>query len=227
MISLTPNLEEFDYLVSVDIGIRHLALLLLEYDKTTNTVKDLVWFELIDITKFHHLDLQSEKNCIIPHSKTISDWLQHLFHLHHELFALAKNILIERQPIQGHVAIEQLFFHQFRDKAILIHPRSVHRFFNWNRNKLSYEQRKVESVKILQYRLERTARPWLKSSYEKLERKHDISDAYIQAVFFLHRKQFDSGCRILKIDDNLTSSTSTLSSSVALLNKFQYTPYVY
>lgn len=184
-----PDLNQFEYLVSVDIGIQHLALVLLEFHKETHSIHDVVWFELIDITEFHHLDSCAKESCRIPHSKTISDWLQHIFFLHHELFELAKYILIERQPIQGHTAIEQLFFFKFREKAILIHPRSVHSFFSWTKKGLSYEQRKVESIKIFQYRLARTNREWLIDAFGSMPRKHDVSDAYIQAVLFLHQKQ--------------------------------------
>ena len=183
-----PN-ENYRYILSVDIGIRNLALMLLECEQDYS-IRDIVWFELLDITIFCHLDRESKKTCSLFHSKTISDWLSHVFFLHKELFDLCEIILVEKQPPHGHVSVEQLIFFQFRSKCILIYPRSVHKFFNWG-PEIDYETRKVKSVQILEYRLEHTSRSWLRDEFQKLDRKHDISDAYIQASYFLYKKKIE------------------------------------
>lgn len=180
-----PNTELYKYILSVDIGIKNLGLILLETEQDY-TLRDIIWFELIDITRHPHLD-NDRSCCQLDHSRTISDWLSHVFFLHKELFDLAEVILVENQPLQGHKAVEQLIFHQFRSKVKLIHPRRVHSFMGWSHT-LTYEQRKEKSIQVLQYRLGKTKRDWLIPQFERLSRKHDISDAFIQALFYLDRE---------------------------------------
>jgi hypothetical protein len=49
---------------------------------------------------------------------------------YNEIFNKANFILIERQPLNGFVAVEQIIFGCWREKSILISPNSVHKFFN-------------------------------------------------------------------------------------------------
>lgn len=182
--------EKYRYLLSIDIGIKHLGMILLQCNQDYS-INDIVWFELVDITEFHHLDVASEKTCELFHCKTMADWLSHIFYLHSELFDLSEYILIERQPPQGHVSVEQIIFFQYRKKAVLLHPRSIHKFFGWNSSicaDIDYDKRKERSEEIFRYRLSKTERTWLKEAWEMLPRKHDISDAYLQAVYFCHNK---------------------------------------
>lgn len=184
-LSLLPDKEKYIYILSIDIGIIHMSFILLECNQDY-TLHDIIYFELIDITTFHHLE--KDQQCTIPHTKTFSDWLQHLFLLHGELFDLSKHILIERQPPGGHVVVEQLIFFKYREKAVLIHPRSVHKYMGWSIG-VDYEGRKVKSVEAFKYRLEKLDRSWLVDYFNRLERQHDISDAYVQFLFFIHHKQ--------------------------------------
>jgi hypothetical protein len=195
-IPYTPQPDIYRYIVSVDIGIHHLALVLIETPHDYRS-HDVVWFELIDITRFVHLDDTSKRTCTIPHTRTVSDWLSHVFYLYHELFALADHILIERQPPGGQIAVEQLFFFQYRSKAILIHPNTVHAFFGWHGDRESdseirYQHRKEKSMQVLRYRLAQTARTWLGNELCMYTRQHDIADAYCQAVYFTYRMHVDA-----------------------------------
>ena len=209
-----PN-SNFNYIVSVDVGIKNLALVLIEYTKEY-IFNDIVWFELIDITQHVHLDSESQIDCKLFHSKTITDWLLHVMYLHNELFEYAQYIIIERQPPRGHVAIEQLLFFKYREKAILISPVSVHRFFGWSAE-VNYEQRKEKSVAILKYKLEKTNRPWLHTELNKLKRQHDISDAVLQTLYFLYKKheQLTIEKRLKQYRDN---------SELPFLEKFRHIP---
>jgi hypothetical protein len=184
-----PNTELFRYILSIDIGIKHLGLVLLEVEQDY-TIHDLVWFELVDLTRFEH----DAKHCALPHTKTFADWLAHFFHVYHKLFELCEHVLIERQPPGGHVAVEQLIFYQFRSKAKLIHPRSMHHFFGWSFDPTSdaeqrYNIRKSKSLRVLEYRLKQTPRSWLSTELERLSRQHDIADAYCQSVYFTYCQQ--------------------------------------
>jgi len=186
-----PDRLRFRYVLSVDIGIHHLALVLLELHRETYDIHDVVWFELVDITRFQHLDATHAKQCPLAHTKTVADWLAHLFALNQELFDTCDHILIERQPPGGQLAVEQLFFFHFRQKAILIHPRSVHRFFGWIYSAVDnaeerYAHRKIQSTKVLRRRLGLSPRSWLLCDFDRLARQHDLADAYCQAVFFAY-----------------------------------------
>lgn len=211
---MEPNTEKYRYILSIDIGIKHLALLLIQVNMDY-TIDDVIWFELIDITQFHHLDVESKKKCNLFHANCIADWLMHIFLLHHELFELCESIILERQPIHGHTAIEQLFFFKYREKAVLIHPRTVHKFFRWSKD-IDYEMRKIKSQSIFEYRLDKTTRVWLKDIYQNLERKHDVSDAYIQVVYYcnLKNKQYLQGIRKNKL--------CQLSSEELFFEKFRF-----
>lgn len=195
MASFEPQPDIYRYIVSVDIGIHHLALVLVE-THPDYTLHDLVWFELIDITQFVHLDVTSRRACALPHTRTASDWLAHVFFLYQELFQLADHILIERQPPGGQIAIEQLFFFHFRSKAILIHPNAVHAFFGWRVDTEDaqdrYQYRKEKSLHVLQYRLSQTPRTWLLPELERFVRHHDIADAYCQVVYFAYQKHLEA-----------------------------------
>lgn len=208
---MEPN-KELRYILSIDIGIRNLAMVLLECEKDYQ-IRDVIWFELIDITVFCHLDKESRNNCSLYHTRTISDWLSHVVYLNTELFELCELVLIEKQPPQGHVCVEQLLFFQFRKKAVLIYPRSVHKFFSWG-PEVDYESRKKKSIEILLHRLEKTERSWLYENLENMPRKHDISDAYIQAVYFLSKKRRE----YLSTNSNLDEKDDKL----GFLNKFKF-----
>jgi hypothetical protein len=182
-----PNPTQFRYVLSIDVGIHHMAFVLLEVEKDYSQ-STVVWFELMDITTFYHLDLQSKKQCKLFHSRTLSDWMSHIFSLNTELFDLCETVLIERQPPGGQIAVEQLLFFNYRSKAVLIHPRSVHAFFGWTED---YEGRKRRSVQIFEHALEKNPRTWLKGEFATLRRRHDISDAYTQAIFYFHKKHVE------------------------------------
>lgn len=181
-----PDPTQFRYLLSIDIGIHHLALVLLE-THLDYEIRDVVWMELVDITHFQHLDAHSASECPLFHSKTITDWLMHVFRLNHELFELVESILIERQPPGGQIAVEQLIFCLYRHKAKLVHPRSVHAFFSWNH--VDYDERKRRATKVLEYRLQRNSRDWVWKEYQEYRRQHDLADAYCQAVYFCTQEQ--------------------------------------
>lgn len=203
------------YILSIDIGIKHLALILVECTDEY-IYEDIIWFDLIDITKFQHLDAESKKTCHLYHTKTIADWLSHVMYLHSELFDMVDHVLIERQPPQGHTSVEQLLFFKYREKSVLMSPRSIHKFFGWSIT-VDYNQRKEKSVEILKYRLCNSTRPWLLNELNRFERQHDISDAFLQVVFFLHHKYIQT--KIQK--DTCTGESNVLS----FLDKFRFQKY--
>ena len=178
--------KNFFYILSVDIGIKNLALVLSQVKKNFS-LDYVVWFENMDITDFYHLE--SPQECKLLHTKTTADWLEHIFYANQELFEAVNWIIIERQPPQGLVAVEQILFYAYRHKAVLIHPTSVHRWLGWSKA-IDYEQRKVKSFQTaLQILKKNPERQDLVTELESLPRGHDISDAICQTMFFLELKR--------------------------------------
>lgn len=169
--------------MSIDIGIIHMGVSISTLHEDFSLI-DVVWIDLIDITKFTHYNGPSEKNCKLHHTKTFSDWLRHVFQEYHSLFNIADYILLERQPPIGLVAVEQLIFDKWREKAILVSPNSMHKYLRINH--FCYEKRKEETEKI--------AKRYItdKIVIERLKlynRKHDISDSICIMLFWIHKKQ--------------------------------------
>jgi hypothetical protein len=93
----------------------------------------------------------------------------------------------------GLVAIEQLIFSKFRNKSILIHPISVHSFFNMSQ---SYETRKKQSEEIcfglLLKKVENGDKNENKNIIKKLisfSRQHDVSDTILFMLYWIDKKQ--------------------------------------
>jgi hypothetical protein len=147
------------------------------------TIREVEWFDLIDITTFVHLDEEATKKCHLYHEKTYTDYLEHVFYLHHNLFELSTWILLERQPPQGYVVVEQLIFSKYRNKTILISPNSVHSFFGWTKLYLDYDQRKEKSVEIAN----KYIRKELLDKFGTFVRQHDIADTICMVVYWCHK----------------------------------------
>lgn len=176
---------QLTYIVSVDIGVKNLGICL--SSASGMELKEIIWFDLIDITDFGHL---KQDECELKyHSKTYSDYMEHVFYYHEELFKIAEYILLERQPPMGYTVVEQLIFSKFRSRAILISPNSIHSYFGWTREKLDYEKRKEYSVKLAELYINQQQRTYLLDKFRSYERRHDISDAICITIFFLRKQK--------------------------------------
>jgi hypothetical protein len=171
------------YVVSIDIGVKHMAIVLSQIEEDF-TIAEIVWFNLIDITEFIHLE--TGEKCMLHHEKTYADYLEHIFLYFGDMFDKARYILIERQPPQGYVVVEQLIFYQYRSKSILISPNSLHYHFGWG--KLDYDQRKEASERMANLKLCNTNRTYLFQHLDSLERKHDVTDAICMLIFWTDRE---------------------------------------
>jgi hypothetical protein len=171
--------EDEKTVLSIDIGIRHLALTLITTDQEYN-LGNIVGIDLIDITTFPHHDAE---NCQLYHQKTFADWMAHVFQYYQIVFDSVDKILIERQPPMGLVVVEQLLFYKYREKTTLVSPNSMHKHFHIGH--LDYEQRKEEVEKIFRSHLQL---PQVVQEYNSFERKHDIADAFCIAKFWLYTK---------------------------------------
>jgi hypothetical protein len=173
-------------ILGIDIGIAHLGLILVETTPEYE-IKEVCWMNLLNITEYTHNHGPKEDECKLPHTKTICDWLHHVFQEYRDAFDASDCILIEKQPPTGLVAVEQLIFSEFRSKAELVHPRSVHKYFQIGH--LEYDQRKERSIQIA---LKHMTKESLIQQFNTFSRQHDIADGICIVLFWLsqERKQY-------------------------------------
>lgn len=84
-------------------------------------------------------------------------------------------VLIERQPPTGIGTITAFWYSRYRDKIVLVHPRSVHKMFGMGH--LSYDMRKRASVDIASKFI-----PDLGAGGGG-RRVHDVADALVMICF--------------------------------------------
>lgn len=173
--------------LSIDIGIQHLGMVLSRIDKDY-TFREILWIDLVDITVF----TCDRSTCKLYHDKTFVDWMSHILEKYREIFEKANYVLIERQPPQGLVVVEQILFGCMRDKAILISPNSVHKFFGIGQ--YDYDGRKLASVNI--------SKRYIPEGFGKklgiYDRIHDISDCVLFTIFWCQKKKEECEIQILK-----------------------------
>lgn len=168
-------------ILSIDVGIIHLGLTMtsLNMDYSFSHVK---WMKLIDLTKFTHHRISID-DCKLHHTHTMSDWVDHFLQEYGEEISEATVILIERQPPGPCVAIEQLFYSKYRDRTVLISPRSMHHHFGIAR--LDYDKRKEFTTSIALTYLSQT----LKEELIGLERSHDIADSICMMLYWRQKME--------------------------------------
>ena len=120
------------------------------------------------------------------HTKTFCDWLNHVFQ-EHKCFEEADYILIERQPPMGFVAIEQLIFSKYRNKAILISPNSMHAYFKLGN--FDYDKRKEYTENICKNNIKN---PILLKQLELYHRRHDIADSVCLMLYWINKKKMNT-----------------------------------
>lgn len=165
------------YIISIDIGFEHFAMIganVTPYWK----LEEVVTCKLINIKNLV-LDCNN-CDCKLQHSMCISDYMAHLFHIYNDIFQKADTILIERQPPQGFIAVQELILFKYREKSILLSPNSMHKHFSMSKVQ---KLRKMFTEKFSQRHLQSFP------DYAKNDRKHDMGDAYCQLIYYLNVKE--------------------------------------
>lgn len=162
-------------ITSIDIGIFHMATVCAECDSGEITVTHATLDNIKELTStcFFPCCKLSHENCFI-------DYVDHYIFLHKEIFDKSDVILVERQPPQGFVVIQELIQKAYRDRIKLIHPSSMHRHFGIS--KYSYEERKSWTVSMAQRYLSGF------KIFRELSRKHDLADAVSQMLYYIKTK---------------------------------------
>lgn len=185
---------ELKYILSIDIGVKHLGLSFVSINKEWE-IEDVIYIELIDITEYNCKSDTNINSCPLYHNNTYSDYVDHVLYYNWELFLLVDYILIERQPPGGYVVVEQLLYSKLKYKSILISPNSVHSFLNWTKYHLDYEQRKKSSLQIaLKYIKRIDLIEYILSLTDNRDyiddlRPHDISDSICFILYFINKKR--------------------------------------
>lgn len=170
----------------IDIGVIHLGLSVSEVSEDF-LHREVVWMDLVDLTAFRHRAPMTREECDLYHTRNFADWVEHFVRDHMEFFDYADLILIEKQPPQGLVAVEQLLFARFRHKTQLIHPRRVHAYLRIGH--LDYEDRKKAVVQIV----ERELCPYEKmlEQFSFYSRQHDVADSLALLLYYCARKSVE------------------------------------
>lgn len=157
----------------------HLAFVKVSICTNTYEIQQVLDTRLLDLTDIPHSTVPFDA-CRLKHSCQIFDRVQHLIQEYkHTLFDQIDVVLLEQQPIGGITSVEQLLFGYFREKVVMVSPRSMHCYFQIS--KLDYEQRKESTTKM--------ATPYLQhcSDWQNNTRQHDMADALCMILFYLHQ----------------------------------------
>ena len=148
-------------------------------------ITDICTLENTDITVFpcmavHNDTKQKRDPCPLHHSKTMADWIAHYIKHFRSQLDSSDVILIERQPPGGFKCAEQLIFAEFRDKAVLVAPNSLHK--HYHTAAMCYTTRKMAMVKIARHRFRQFKQV---IDWDPLCRLHDMADALLIASYHI------------------------------------------
>ena len=154
----------------IDVGIENLAYVIAQTDTKRRRIERVLEFKNTNITFMQHTRVRYS-DCKLHHASTAWDWVHHFLQENPQLNDV-DYVVIERQPPQGLVHVEQILFGHFRDRAALIHPRAIHAHFGLCDN---YEERKQQVI--------RTAQSAFQDPIPG--RQHDICDALLLIKYFV------------------------------------------
>lgn len=164
------------YVLSIDVGFEHLGLIGAEVSEDYS-LDTITLCKLVNIKKL--VTECRDHSCTLRHDLCITDYMYHFFNAYKEDFERCDLIVVERQPPKGFIAVQELIIYRYRDKTILVSPNSIHKYFSMPKTQ---EFRKMFTVSFANPKLSKFL------DYERSNRKHDMSDAYCQLVYYLSTK---------------------------------------
>jgi hypothetical protein len=195
ILSIDPGIVNLGYIYAElsfeepEGGSRYKKLLLNEnYSMTKDTMQQnirVIDCDRVDITKVKHC-IVPYHDCKLHHDRCIPDYIDH-FIQETKYFEECDVLLLERQPPLGITNIQDLLFKLFRNKVILIHPNSIHKYFTLSSE---YSQRKVQSEHVCDVYLKEF------KNFQFQSRRHDISDALLLLIYY-YKTEVD---KLIKID---------------------------
>jgi hypothetical protein len=202
-------------ILAIDVGLLNLALIGVDlpenYLERQEVIleKEIFFCELIDITQL--IIECNDPNCKLYHDKIICDYMTHLFKKYKNIFESANEILVERQPPFGIVAVQELIMREYRNKCQLISPNAMLKFFGILQ--FEYPERKVLTEKI--------AMEYLSSIkiFVFNERRHDMADSLCLILYYLSIKRKEYIKKIEEEKNKIKFNKICLD-----LEKFKYNP---
>ena len=163
-------------------GSRYKAKLINE-NYALNRDQNEKYIEILDCNRIDIKNIKHDRvafcNCRLHHDRCIPDYLDH-FIQETPYFEECDVLLLERHPPVGITNVQDLLFKQFRDKVILVHPASVHTYFNLP--SCDYDLRKIKSEQLSIRYLNN------KLGFLNNTRRHDISDALLMTLYYYKTK---------------------------------------
>jgi len=200
--------------LSIDPGIKNLGYVYCEIGTSIKVLE----CNRVDITFMKHSKIPFCE-CTLRHENCIPDYLDH-FVQENDIFEKADIILLERQPPQGLLNVQDLLFIKYRDKITLINPNSIHKYFKMTKG--DYDLRKIESVDF--------ANSFLNEFYnfEINERKHDISDAMLTIMYHFDTLKLKTKCKQKQLPffekfKHTTKHSVDTNYSIDFFDQFKYT----
>lgn len=204
--------------LSIDIGLDNLALVF--YDDSIKMVTYADVFDIRNMTLYC-----TDESCTLHHTKTFTDYVEHLLKKNQTLFDSSDIIIIEQQPPGWTQIIEQLIFSKYRDKCDhpLISPNSMQEYHEIGH--LEYEDRKIMTEKIAHKYLCHL------DTYIDETRRHDMADAMCNLLYYLFKKkveklklnvdaQIHENNKIYLMTDSICSEDDDF---IKKINKYKYT----
>lgn len=167
---------------SIDVGYTNLGIIVAEVDQEW-VLRKILYFRRVNLANQRHEVVPMEE-CKLHHSREVSDLTDHFVQQHRSWLQISEFVLIERQPPTGMKHVEQLLFKEFREKAVLMSPNSMHAYFGIQ--DLEYDERKVKVTEIADEMLK--TNPMLHLKFQGLTRKHDVGDSAAHLKKFIEDK---------------------------------------
>lgn len=165
--------------VSFDVGFENFAYVAgVIKDKKTFVCNECRLINLGDV-----VCTRADRCCYETRDASIAHKLTHVVEELSDVLNKADLVLIEKQPPEGMLHVEQCLYMLLKQrqlKVTLVSPRSVHAYFGMPKG--DYEGRKECSVRI--------AEPYLKDckKYKNAFRKHDLSDCVLFVLYYMNEK---------------------------------------
>lgn len=160
---------------SIDIGKQNFAIVWGYSDPEYNKVV----FKSFTLINFDKVEAQEKSG--VQQYNHISDKLKTYFEIENkDIFDDTEMIFVEYQPPQGLRIIQEYLVTTFKHKVIFVHPQQMHKFFR--ADCYCYIQRKD----YMNYRATEFMSFEFFEEWDKLKRKHDVSDAICLAYYYIY-----------------------------------------
>lgn len=173
-------MEKMCVVLSIDIGILNMGVSMIDYDDESPQRPTCRFAQSVDITVW-----QCGPSCHLRHERHVVDWMDHFMLAYQWAYGEADVVLVERQPPGGLRCAEALLLAAWRDKVVLVQPRSFHHHFGIGH--LSYDGRKQAVVRLAQSLFCHC--PVAQAALADDARVHDIADSMLFVVFYIAQQQ--------------------------------------